>query len=241
VHTLTARPDIVNSLRQLDVFKAGDHFPTTQQQRYLTMSYSEYKDYGKTQLANIFNITITVSNLFHKRKENDDTYLEFQQKIDSLAKRTRIAHTNEATRLGLLVSPILIEASVAYNFGLFFEQPVDLAKEETPELPHQLNGAWDCVLTLDVLDFTSPIISVVEVKPNQLSDGLGQCIAEMYATRKKYEQEKVYGIITDGEEWEFLFWEGSQLFIHSGNCHISNVAEILGILGHIAKEFDSPE
>ena len=203
------------------------------------MSYSDYKNYGKTQLAKIFKITITVSNLFHKRKRNEDTYSAFQQKIDGLAKRTRIAQTNEATRLGLLVSPILVEASVAYDLGLFFEQSVDLAAEATPELPHQLNGAWDCVLTLDDLDFTSPIISVVEVKPNQLSDGLGQCIAEMYATLKKYEQEKIYGIITDGEEWEFLFWEGNQLVIHSGNCHISNVTEIIENIGSIAKEFDS--
>jgi len=205
------------------------------------MSYSEYKDYGKTQLAKIFNLTITVSHLFPKSKGNEDTSPEFQHKIDSLAKRTRIAHTNEATRLGLLVSPTLVEASVAYNLGLFFEQPVDLAADATPELPHQLNGAWDCVLTLDVLDFCSPIISVVEVKPNQLSDGLGQCIAEMYATRKKYEQEKVYGIITDGEEWEFLFLEGNQLLIHSRNCHISNVTEILGNIGNIAQEFVNSE
>jgi hypothetical protein len=125
---------------------------------------------------------------------------------------------------------------VAHNLGLFFEQPIDLAAATTPELPHQLNGTWDCVLTLEVLDFYSPIISVVEVKPNQLSDGLGQCIAEMYVARKKYEQGKVYGIITDGEEWEFLVWEGNQVLIHSRNCHISNVTEILGNIGNIANE-----
>ena len=201
------------------------------------MSYGEYKNYGKTQLAKIFNITIKLSNIFNVKKGNEDTYPEFQLRIDSLATRTRIANTNEATRLGLLVSPILVEASVAYNLGLFFEQPVDLAKEDTPELPHQLNGDWDGALTLDVLDFYSPIISVVEVKPNKLSDGLGQCIAEMYATRKKFEQDKVYGIITDGEVWEFLILEGNQLLIHSGNCHISNVTEIIGNIGYIAKEF----
>ncbi len=202
------------------------------------MSYSEYKDYGKTQLAKIFNITIKLSNLFIKKgDEESKNYTEFQLMIDSLATRTRIANTNEATRLGLLVSPILVEASVTYDIGLFFEQPVDLAKEETPYLPHQLNGAWDGALTLDVLDFSAPIISVVEVKPNKLSDGLGQCIAEMYAVRKKFEQDKVYGIITDGEVWEFLFLEDEQLLIHSGNCHISNVAEIIGNIGYIAKEF----
>jgi hypothetical protein len=204
------------------------------------MSYSEYKDYGKTQLAKIFNLTIKLSNIFNVKKGNEATkkYSEFQHRIDNLAARTRIANTNEATRLGLLVSPILVEASVAYELGLFFEQPVDLAKEDTPNLPHQLNGAWDGALTLDTLDFSYPIISVVEVKPNKLSDGLGQCIAEMYAIRKKFEQDKVYGIITDGEVWEFLFLEGDQLFIHSGNCHISNVTEIIGNIGYIAKEFD---
>jgi len=89
---------------------------------------------------------------------------------------------------------------------------VDLAADATPDLPHQLNGDWD---------------------------GLGQCIAEMYATRKKFEQDKVYGIITDGEVWEFLLFEGEQLLIHSGNCHISNVTEIIGNIGYIAKEFAS--
>jgi len=206
------------------------------------MSYSEYKDYGKTQLAKIFNLTIKLSDIFNVKKGNGNTkkYPEFQHKIDSLAARTRIANTNEATRLGLLVSPILVEASIIYNIGLFFEQQVDLAKEDTPNLPHQLNGAWDGALTLDVLDFSSPILSVVEVKPNKISDGLGQCIAEMYAILKKFEQEKVYGIITDGEVWEFLFLTGNQLLIHSGNCHISNVTQILENIGYIAKEFSSP-
>ncbi|MDM8557798.1 hypothetical protein [Candidatus Parabeggiatoa sp. HSG14] len=201
------------------------------------MSYSEYKDYGKIQLAKIFDITIKLSNIFNVKKGDENTYIEFQNRIDSLAARTRIANTNEATRLGLLVSPILVEASVAYDLGLFFEQPVDLTKEDTPGLPHQLNGAWDGVLTLDTLDFSSPIISVVEVKPNKLSDGLGQCIAEMYAVRQKFEQDKVYGIITDGEVWEFLFLKDDQLLIHSGNCHISNVTEIIENIGYIAKEF----
>ena len=126
------------------------------------MSYSEYKDYGKTQLAKIFKVTINLGNLLDIRKERDRTkaYTEFQQRIDSLAARTRIAHTNEATRLSLLVSPVLIEASIAYSLGLFFEQPVDLPKEETPDLPHPLNGDWDSALTLDVLDFSPPIVSL---------------------------------------------------------------------------------
>ena len=201
------------------------------------MSYSDYKNYGKTELANIFNLTIQLQYIFDETAEGTKSYTEFQHKIDYLAARTRVAHTNEATRIGLLVSPILIEASLSYDLGLFFEQVVDVIQEDAAHLPHSLNGAWDSVLTLDSLDFSAPIIAVVEVKPNQLSDGLGQCIAEMYATRMKFKQPKVYGIITDGEVWEFLLLKGQALLIHQGNCHISNVKKIIENIGMIAKEF----
>ena len=59
----------------------------------------------------------------------------------------------------------------------------------------------------------------------------------MYATRKKFEQHKVYGIITDGEVWEFLLMENDQVLIHNGNCHISNVTEIIDNIGCIVEEF----
>ncbi|MEN8217580.1 MAG: hypothetical protein ABFS56_14660 [Pseudomonadota bacterium] len=94
------------------------------------------------------------------------------------------------------------KASDVYDLGIFFEPQVDISQEETPNLPYQLNGKYDCALSLDDVDFISPIISVVEVKKSNLSDGLGQCLAEMYATSKKFKQNKVYGIITSGEVWE---------------------------------------
>ena len=73
------------------------------------MSYNEYKDYGKSQLAKIFKVEINLRNIFSVKTGKDKTksYVEFQYRIDGLAARTRIAHTNEATRLGLLVSPRL--------------------------------------------------------------------------------------------------------------------------------------
>ncbi|KOR33393.1 hypothetical protein TI05_01215 [Achromatium sp. WMS3] len=201
------------------------------------MAYSEYKDYSKTQLEKIFKLTIRLCNIIETKNNSSNSYQEFQQKINRLAARTRIVNTNEATRIGLLVAPILVEASLIYNLGLFFEQPVELVPEHNFALPHALNGAWDSVLTLDSLDFINPIIAVVEVKPNRLSDGLGQCLAEMYAAWKKFNQNKVYGIITDGEAWEFLCLTDNQLLIHNSNCHISDVAEIIFNIGYIVQEF----
>jgi len=115
--------------------------------------------------------------------------------------------------------------------------PVDINPEETPGLPHPLNGKYDCALSLDDIDFISPIISVVEVKKSSLSDGLGQCVAEMYATLKKFQQDQVYGIITDGEVWSFLLLENLTLSVNENNYYISKVADIVDRIGYIAEKF----
>jgi len=71
--------------------------------------------------------------------------------------------------------------------------------------------------------------------PTQIASGLGQCMAEMYATLKKFEQNKVYGIITDGEVWKFLFLENSVLTIDKKGYYISNVSGIVDRVGYIAE------
>jgi len=66
--------------------------------------------------------------------------------------------------------------------------------------------------------------SLAELK-SIFSDGLGQCLAEMYATLRKFKQDKVYGIITDGEVWKFFLLKEAILFVNENNYYISNVPE----------------
>jgi hypothetical protein len=131
----------------------------------------------------------------------------------------------------------LWKASKAYKLGIFFEPVLEISQEKTPNLPHQLNGKYDGALTLDIRDFVRPIVSVVEVKKSSLSDGLGQCLAEMYATIKKFEQDRVYGIITDGVEWEFLLLEEAILSIDGDVYSIRTVSDIVDRVGYIAEKF----
>jgi len=137
----------------------------------------------------------------------------------------------------LLVSHTLWEAVSDYNLGIFFEPQVEISLEETPDLPHQLNGKYDCGLNLNKIDFVSPILSVVEVKPTQIAYGLGQCLAEMVVTLKKFEQNRVYGVITDGEVWKFLLLENSVLIVDKKGYYISNVRDIIDRIGYIAAKF----
>ncbi|NEO88654.1 MAG: hypothetical protein F6J87_31160 [Spirulina sp. SIO3F2] len=96
-------------------------------------------------------------------------------------------------------------------------------------------------MSLNDLDFAAPIISVVEVKKSSLSAGPGQCVAEMYGTLQQFEQEKVYGIITDGEVWSFLRLQDQVLSAHQHHSHISTVADIIDRVGYIAEQFKQLE
>ena len=114
---------------------------------------------------------------------------------------------------------------------------MNLQAEETPELPHQFNEAYDSAVSLDEIDFVAPIIAIVEVERSNLSEGLGQCLAEMYATLKAFAQKKVYGMIADGEVWEFLLLEDGILSIDAKNYYIRDVADIVDRVGYIADMF----
>ncbi len=203
------------------------------------MSFSEYKKIPVTRLKEIFNLELVRDqNLFANFINGDNKYSSLQITVKKMLSRISLSQSdNEATRSSLLVSHILWTASDTYQLGLFFEPQVDISLELTPKLPYSLNGKYDCGLSLDDIDFIAPIITVVEVKKSNLSEGLGQCVAEMYATLKKFQQQKVYGIITDGEVWEFLLLNNNVLSVDENNYYISNVANIVDRIGYIAEQF----
>ncbi len=204
------------------------------------MSFHEYRNYSPTELETMFQVKIIADgDLFRHFTASDKDYPELQARVDAMESRISISTDagNEATRGSLLVSHTLWEAVADYHLGIFFEPPVEISPEKTPDLPHQLNGKYDCGVNLNTIDFVAPVIAVVEVKPSQIASGLGQCLAEMYATLKKFTQHRVYGIITDGEAWKFLLLENSMLIIDKKGYSITHVAEIVDRIGYIAETF----
>jgi hypothetical protein len=176
--------------------------------------------------------------LFESLTPSHKKYPDTQKSVDEIKSRFALNEdTNEATRSHLLITPVLLNTCVVKDVGAFFEPPINIEPEKTPDLPHQLNGKYDCALSLHAYKFVTPIISVVEVKAAQIGKGIGQCLAEMYATLKVFEQSKVYGIITDGVEWEFYLLENSVLTADRKGCYISDVSGIIDRIGYIADKF----
>lgn len=61
----------------------------------------------------------------------------------------------------------------------------------------------------------------------------------MYATVKQFNQDKVYGVTTDGEVWSFLLLYANCLNAHKSRYHIRNVGDIIDRIGYLAQQFQA--
>lgn len=80
----------------------------------------------------------------------------------------------------------------------------------------------------------------MEAKKEDITGGLGQCVAEMVAIRIFNEKEKtlrpaVFGCVTSGNLWRFLKLEENMLFIDKTEYYLRDLPRILGILVNIAE------
>jgi ABC-type uncharacterized transport system substrate-binding protein len=82
---------------------------------------------------------------------------------------------------------------------------------------------------------SAPVITLVEAKKENITAGLGQCVAEMLAAQIFNEREGnnipvVYGSVTSGTNWKFLKLDGKVIEIDLSEYYLKDVNKILGIL-----------
>jgi hypothetical protein len=79
-----------------------------------------------------------------------------------------------------------------------------------------------------VLDF--PLVLVAEAKQNDFARGWGQCLAEMVAAQRLNGDANlaVYGIVTDGEIWQFGQLVGKIFTKNLSRASIDRLAEVYG-------------
>lgn len=157
---------------------------------------------------------------------------EFARNLEEDA-RLAVAVGTEKARSEFMIAPVLLEARrmADRRFGLF--SGVELNADPN----RGLNGICDFLMTRDPRQFvvTAPIIAVAEAKNDNLSSGLGQCIASLYAARLVNEQRgesvsPLYGVVTTGSAWQFLRLDGDSLTIDTAEYYIDTPGKILGIL-----------
>ena len=141
--------------------------------------------------------------------------------------------STEKARSEFIVAPFLvaIRKELHQRISLFsgVEFNVDFEKG--------LNGVCDFMISQSEqqLKINAPIIALVEAKNDNLKSGLAQCIAEMAAAqifnfRQKNSIKRIFGVITTGSAWNFLYLEENQVVVDALEYAIENPNRIFGIL-----------
>ncbi len=103
-----------------------------------------------------------------------------------------------------------------------------------------LEGECDFILSRDTKSFniSYPILQIVEAKKNDLELGVPQCAAQLvgakvFNEKKGVQLSKIYGCVTTGNEWLFMFLENNTIRIDNKVYYLDNIGEILAIFQHI--------
>ncbi len=156
--------------------------------------------------------------------------------LETLDNMNELAYFSEKSRSEAIVMPILVEIRKRNNnsFSIYSGAMLDVDKKQG------LNGEVDFILGYSTQNYEveAPIFCMVEAKDNDIEMGLGQCIAQMIATRmldekEGYPSEKIYGCVTTGIEWQVLKLEGNNILFDNQRYYLKNLNEVLGVLQRI--------
>ena len=150
-----------------------------------------------------------------------------------------VAMGTEKAKSELIVSAILVELWDHFDRSISFFSGIDF----NIDAENGLTGVCDFLVSLSPAQFhlEAPVILLVEAKRDNLTIGLGQCVAEMVAAQR-FNTEKgndipcIYGAITSGIDWIFLKLEGKKLQLDMAAYTIERCDRILGILASMVAQ-----
>lgn len=162
------------------------------------MAFSDFETVPEVQ--EIFKITHVQHDFVRNEVSNPSEHFlqEFalkQQHLDVFA--------SEGARCEALIFPILWEVYKAYADGYSLWIRKSIIYDDT------LSGTPDYFVStrsaLGIRVVGSPLILIVAAKKNDFEQGWGQCLSELIAAQKINDDavSPVYGIVTDGNRWEF--------------------------------------
>jgi hypothetical protein len=195
-----------------------------------------------------FTLEKAIERLGVRLDEQEDLFASILpvEPSDDLKKdleRDSLFSTNsEKARSEIYIVPILSEVFSAVRprrFSIFSGENFDV------DAKLSLKGIADYLIciTPTKLVIQAPVIAIAESKRNDPVDGLGQCLAELYAAalfneRKNRPLPRLFGMSTNGFEWIFGTYEvESRTFYHDSERYaLQNLPRILGILSYMRDE-----
>lgn len=147
-----------------------------------------------------------------------------------------LAQGNEKARSEWIINPILTAVRRLADTKV----SVFSGKEFNVDAARDLVGYVDFLIARSprLLVLESPVVMLVEAKPENLNAGLGQCAAEMLAAQvfNQQSEKTIYGCVTNGELWKFLKLQETDLTIDLEAYSLEPLERLLGILIYLACE-----
>ncbi len=135
-----------------------------------------------------------------------------------------------------LIYPILKEIWKLHREKLM------LWSHESLKYDEDLSGVPDYLIAkkspLGKLVLEQPYLMVVEAKKDNFTEGWGQCLAELVAAQKLNDNSKqtLFGIVSNGEIWEFGKLVESQFTKNSDLYTIKELEILCGVLNYLFEQ-----
>ena len=189
-----------------------------------------YTDFTLESAEQRLGLTVVLADLFPGLAPLPvPTWLE-----ESLARgRAVAALVSEKARSEFIVTPVLTATRdfVLGELAIFSGQRLDV------DAGRGLVGECDYILarTAPVPRLHGPLLLVMEAKRGDIEIGLGQCVAQMVAAaifneRAGLPVRLMYGVLTTGEDWQFLRLDGTYLAMHTRRLYLNSLGEVLAAL-----------
>ena len=195
------------------------------------MAFSDFKAIPDVQEK--FRITYAIDNLLGTEKIVNPSE-QFLNELEFSMQHINV-FVSEGARCETLIYPILREVYKGYadGYALWVKKP--LVYDQT------LSGIPDYFIStrseLGMLTVGTPLIILVEAKKNDFEEGWGQCLAELVAAQKINDDPDtpVYGIVSDGERWQFGKLVGDAFTQNRTSFSIDNLPALFGAMDAVFK------
>jgi hypothetical protein len=192
------------------------------------MSFSDFKTIGEVQKK--YSIKYKEENFI----TSSEIALSESFVADLLFYRENMdVFSSEASRCEIIISPILREIYKQCYTKLSFWVQKSIAYDDTLCGTPDYIFSEKSVLGKTVLE--KPIVIVVEAKKNDFEQGWGQCLAELIASQKINGdlEQPVYGIVTDGNLWQFGKLEKDCFYKNTEGFMIDKLNSLCGALTYL--------
>lgn len=145
----------------------------------------------------------------------------------------------EKARSELIIINILLEVREKHPDRISLFSGIDFSVDKE----RGLTGFCDFIISNspEQLYLECPVIAIAEARNENIVSGLGQCIAEMYASQIYNEKEGhnlpcFYGAVTTGDEWKFMKLIKDAAYVDMDHYYVTDIEKIVGILTAMVRQ-----